>query len=252
MLLDLLLPRRCVACARLGEDLCADCRAALPLLLGIHCERCGAPTAWPVRRCRECSGRRLAFASARAAVAYESTVPAVVAAWKERGLRRLAELAADVVSDSLACPVADVIAFIPPDGDRSIRRGHHPAECLARELGRRWALPVISALGRTRVPRRQRGLALAERRRNVAGAFAVHERVPKRLVLVDDVYTTGATATAAASALRKAGAARVDVVTFARAVRSIQSTARPATAISGGLGATPGEGQERRGHRLDS
>lgn len=252
MLLDLLLPRRCVSCARLGEDLCADCRAALPLLLGSHCERCGAPTAWPVRRCRECSGRRLAFASARAAVAYESTVPAVVAAWKERGLRRLAELAADVVSDSLACPVADAVAFIPPDGDRSVRRGHHPAERLARELGRRWSLPVTEALGRTRVPRRQRGLALAERRRNVAGAFTADGPVPKRLVLVDDVYTTGATATAAASALRKAGAVRVDVVTFARAVRSIQSAARPATAISGGLGATPGKGQERRGHRLDS
>ncbi len=252
MLVDLLLPRRCVSCARLGEDLCADCRAALPLLLGTHCARCGAPTAWPVRRCRECSGRRLAFASARAAVAYESPVPAVVAAWKERGLRRLAELAADVVADSLACPAADAVAFIPPDGDRSIKRGHHPAERLARELGRRWALPVIATLGRTRVPRRQRGLALAERRRNVAGAFVARERVPKRLVLVDDVYTTGATATAAASALRKAGAARVDVVTFARAVRSIQSTARPATAISGGLRATPGEGQERRGHRLDS
>ena len=252
MLLDLLLPRRCVSCARLGEDLCPDCRAALPLLLGTHCARCGAPTVWPVRRCRECSGRRLAFASARAAVSYESPVPAVVAAWKERGLRRLAELAADVVADSLACPVADAVAFIPPDGDRSVRRGHHPAERLARELGRRWALPVITTLDRTRVPRPQRGLALVERRRNVAGAFVARGRVPKRLALVDDVYTTGATATAAASALRKAGATRVDVVTFARTVRSIESTGRPATAISGGLGATPGEGQERRGHRLDS
>jgi predicted amidophosphoribosyltransferase len=185
-------------------------------------------------------------------VAYEASVPAFVAAWKERGLRRLAELAADVVADCLACPAADAIAFIPPDGDRSIQRGHHPAERLARELGRRWRLPVVRPLGRSRAPRRQRGLALPDRRRNVAGAFAAGEPVPKRLVLVDDVYTTGATAAAAASALRKAGATRVDVVTFARAVRSIQSTARPATAISGGLGATPGEGQERRGHRLDS
>ena len=252
MLLDLLLPRRCVSCARLGEDLCADCRAALPLLLGTHCARCGAPTAWPVRRCRECSGRRLAFASARAAVAYESSVPAMVAAWKELGLRRLAELAADVVAEAVACPLADVIAFIPPDGDRSVRRGHHPAERLAREVGRRWRLPVIASLGRTRAPRPQRGLSLPDRRRNVAGAFSAARPVPKRLVLVDDVYTTGATVTAAASALRRAGASRVDVVTFARAVRSIQSTTRPATAISGGLGATPGEGQERRGHRLDS
>jgi hypothetical protein len=111
---------------------------------------------------------------------------------------------------------------------------------------------VVRSLGRTRAPRPQRGLPLPDRRRNVAGAFAAGEAVPTRLVLVDDVYTTGATAAAAASALRKAGAARIDVVTFARAVRSIQSTARPATAISGGRGATPGEGQERRGHRLDS
>ena len=142
MLLDLLMPRRCVSCARLGEDLCAGCRAALPLLLGTHCARCGAPTAWPVLRCRECSGRRIAFASARAAVAYEHSVPAVVAAWKERGLRHLAALAADVVRESVPRPGADAIAFVPPDGDRSVRRGHHPAERLAHELGRRWELPV--------------------------------------------------------------------------------------------------------------
>ena len=252
MVLDLLLPRRCVSCARLGEDLCPDCRAALPLLLGTHCERCGAPTAWPVRRCRECSGRRLAFASARSAVAYESSVPAVVAAWKERGLRRHGRARGGRRRRLPRLPGRRRIAFIPPDGDRSVRRGHHPAEHLARELGRRWRLPVVRSLGRTRAPRPQRGLALPDRRRNVAGAFAARQPVPKRLVLVDDVYTTGATATAAASALRKAGATRIDVVTFARAVRSIQSTVRPATAISGGLGATPGKGQERRGHRLDS
>lgn len=179
---------------------------------------------WPVARCRECSGRRLAFASARAAVAYEDSVPALVAAWKERGLRRLAELAAEVVRDAVACPGADALVFVPPDGDRSVRRGHHPAERLARELGRCWRLPVIDALGRTRAPRRQRGLTVAQRRRNVTGAFRAAKRVPRRLVLVDDVYTTGATVSSAASALRKAGAVRVEVVTFARAVRSIQST----------------------------
>jgi competence protein ComFC len=246
VVLDLLLPRRCVSCAELGADLCARCRASLPLLLGTHCARCGAPTVWPVARCRECSGRRLAFASARAAVAYHDPVPALVAAWKERGLRRLAELTAEVICDAVARPDADALSFVPPDGDRSVKRGHHPAERLARELGRHWRVPVISSLARTRAPRQQRGLSLVERRRNVAGAFAARGRVPRRLVLVDDVYTTGATATAAASALRRAGARRVDVLTFARAVRSIQS-ARPDTAITGGLRATPGEGQERRG-----
>ena len=221
MLLDLLLPRRCVACARLGVPFCAACRGALPRLGGPCCARCGAPTAWPVRRCLECSGRRLAFASARAAVAYCGPVRAFVAAWKERGLRALAEEAADVVANLVEAPAVDAIAFVPPDGDRSLRRGHHPAERLARELGRRWDLPVVTAVGRTRAPRPQRGLSLAARRRNVAGAFVATTRVLPRMALIDDVYTTGSTASAAASALRRAGARRVAVVTFARTVRQL-------------------------------
>jgi predicted amidophosphoribosyltransferase len=250
VVLDLLLPRRCVACARLGADLCPDCRAALPVLGPPACARCCAPTAWPVSRCRECAGRRLAFASARAAVAYADAVPALVAAWKERGLRGVAGIAADVICEALPCPGTEAVAFVPPDGDRSVRRGHHPAERLAQELGRRWGLPVIAGLARTRTPRAQRGLTLPERRRNVSGAFIANGRVPSRLLLVDDVYTTGATVSAAASALRKAGARRIEVVTFARAVRGIQSISRP-TAILGGLRATSGQGQERRGDRFD-
>jgi predicted amidophosphoribosyltransferase len=176
-----------------------------------------------VSRCRECSGRRLAFASARAAVAYEPPVPALVRAWKEHGLRVLAGQAADVIAKTIPRPGATVLAFVPADGDRSVKRGHHPAERLADELGRRWELPVLRALRRSRAPRRQRGLSLVERRRNVAGAFTSAGAVPAKVALVDDVYTTGSTVSAAASALRRAGARRVEVVAFARAVRSIQS-----------------------------
>lgn len=223
MLLDLLLPRRCVACGRLGATLCAGCVALLPHLLGPICARCGAPTAWPVARCLECSGRRLAFASARAAVAYRGPVRPLVAAWKERGLRVLAAEAADVIVNTLERPRVDALGFVPPDGDRSIKRGHHPAERLAYELGDRWDLPVRRMLGRTRSVRPQRGLSLAARRKNVARTFLAASRVPGRLGLVDDVYTTGATASAAASALRRAGARHVEVVTFARTVRELQS-----------------------------
>ena len=116
-------------------------------------------------------------------------------------------------------PAADVIAYIPPDGDRSLRRGHQPAEALARELGRLWELPVEPLLDRRRAVARQTGLARDERRRNMRGAFVGRGQVRGRVILVDDVYTTGATIAAAASALRAAGASRVDGVTFARAVR---------------------------------
>ena len=199
--------------------MCNGCRAALPRIPPPLCERCGAPTAWPVSRCAECAGRRVAFASARAAVRYEDGVRAIVAAWKERGLRRLAELAAEVVADVLARPQVAGLAFVPPHRDRTLERGYHPAERLARELGRRWELPVEPLLKRTGSPKRQRGLSLKERRGNVRGVFRPAGDSPPAVALVDDVYTSGATANAAASALRKAGGRRVHVVTFARAVR---------------------------------
>lgn len=219
-LLDLILPVRCVVCDAAGEQLCRACRDALPRLRPPWCDRCGAPTAWPVTRCRECSGRRLAFASARAATAYDEGVRRLVRAWKERGLRTLAAVAADEIAYALSPPSGvTAIAFVPADRARCLERGHHPAERLARELGERWALPVEPLLARTRPVPRQRGLSLADRRRNVARAFAPARDSPTRVVLVDDVYTSGSTASAAATALRKGGARRVDVVTFARVVR---------------------------------
>jgi len=219
--LDLLLPQRCLVCGTGGTQLCAGCRASLPGLPPPLCERCGAPTAWPVRRCLECAGRRLAFASARAAVTYDADVRRLVAAWKERGLRRLAAEAAAVVDERVPRPEAAVLTYVPADGDRRRKRGHHPAERLALALAARWQLPCESLLARARPARRQRGLPLAERRRNVAGAFRVPAPAPATVALVDDVYTTGATASAAASALRAAGARRVEVVTFARVTRGL-------------------------------
>jgi ComF family protein len=219
-LLGLLLPQRCSICAEPGQPLCASCRDALPRLQGPSCARCGAPTAWPVARCRECSGRRLGFGTARAAVAYNRAAAAFVADWKERGIRKLAVAAAELVAETLAPPPVEALVFVPPDGERNLKRGHHPAARLAVELGRRWQLPVANVLGRTRALPRQRGLSRDERRKNVAGAFVARATaLPRRISLVDDVYTTGATASAAASALRRAGALEVHVVTFARAVR---------------------------------
>jgi predicted amidophosphoribosyltransferase len=218
-LLDLLLPQRCLGCGRGGTQLCAACRLQLPSVEPPLCARCGAPTAWRVERCLECAGRRLAFASARGAVAYEGAVRRLVAAWKERGLHRLAAVAAAVMAERLEPPRADVVAFVPPDRARRRERGHHPAERLARELADAWCLPCCSLLERQGPARRQRGLPLAERRRNLRGAFA-SQTVAGIVLLVDDVYTSGATVDAGAAALRAAGARAVHAVTFARTIRS--------------------------------
>jgi predicted amidophosphoribosyltransferase len=219
LLLDLLLPLRCVVCGAPSSAVCESCLAGLRRLRGPRCARCGAPTSWPVARCLECQGRRLAFASARSAVAYDAAAKALVSAWKERGLRGLAEDAGALVAEVVSRPHAYTITYVPPDADRALERGHHPAERLARALEPRWQLPVVPLLERTRPARPQRGLGLAERRANVRGGFRAAGRAPTRVVLLDDVYTSGATVAAAASALRKGGARHVDVITFARAVR---------------------------------
>jgi predicted amidophosphoribosyltransferase len=219
MLLELLLPSRCAGCDAPGTAFCALCREALIRLAPPLCARCGAPGAWPVSRCAECAGRRLAFATARAALVYDARARRFVQAWKDHGLRRLAREAAALVAETLVRPDVTALAFVPADRDRTLWRGHRPAESLARELGARWQLPVLPLVRRARSVQPQRGLGLQARRSNVRGAFAPSRGSPGRVCLVDDVYTSGATAAAAASALRRAGARRVEVVTLARAVR---------------------------------
>jgi predicted amidophosphoribosyltransferase len=164
-------------------------------------------------------GRRLAFVSARAAVAYAGPARPFVRAWKEGGRRRAAALAAELVVAHVERPAADVITYIPPDPIRELQRGHHPAERLAVELAARWRCEAVALLRRTRTTGRQTGLGLADRRRNVRDAFVAVAAAPERVVLVDDVYTTGATSAAAAGALKAAGGGAVEVVTFARTVR---------------------------------
>ena len=183
------------------------------------CERCGSPGPWPVRRCAECSGRRLAFACARSAIVYDERARTLVRAWKEQGRRRLAEEAAALVADVIPPSDVEVLVHVPGDPERAWERGAVAPRGLAVALGRLWNTPVADLLRRTHALPRQRGLGLAERRRNVRGSVTAVGAVPRSVCLVDDVYTSGATADACAAALRRAGARRVEVVTLARAVR---------------------------------
>ena len=218
-LLGLVLPNRCAGCGVPGAVLCPRCEAGLIRIAPPVCERCGCPGAWPVRRCVECAGRRLGFRTARGAIVYDVRARPLVSAWKERGRRDLVEPFAVVVEEVIARPQAGVVTFVPGDRDRGKDRGHEPAARLARALAGRWRLPVARLLARSGPSRRQAGLPRAERRSNVRGLFVARTPVAGDVVLVDDVYTTGATASACARALRRAGADRVDVVCLARAVR---------------------------------
>jgi predicted amidophosphoribosyltransferase len=218
-LLGLVLPSRCAVCAVPGPALCGRCDAGLIRIAPPVCERCGCPGAWSVRRCVECAGRRLAFARARSAIVYDGRARLLVSAWKERGRRDLAPALAGVVAEVIAPPAVDAITFVPGDRERGRARGHVPSERLAVALGHSWELPVEPLLARTGPGLRQAGLPRSERAANVRRAFAPRGDGPRSVALVDDVYTTGATASACATELRRAGTRRVEVVCLARAVR---------------------------------
>jgi predicted amidophosphoribosyltransferase len=139
--------------------------------------------------------------------------------WKERGRRSLARHAADLVAEVVPRPDVHAIAFVPGDPERARERGDVAPRGLARALSSTWQLPVLDLLRRERALPRQRGLTLSDRRRNVRGSVRAVKTSPPTILLVDDVYTSGATADASSAALKRSGARRIEVVTLARAVR---------------------------------
>src|SRR5262249_17347029 len=153
------------------------------------------PARWEVAACRECRARRLAFSQARAAVAHRGAAVTLLRAWKDPGLALGPIAAAAILEARPPPPPGALLCPGPGDAARVGWRGvDGPADVAAR-LGEAWALPVARRLlVRRRDVAPQRGLGAAERRRNLRAAFTAADPAPALVVLVDDVYTTGATA----------------------------------------------------------
>ena len=219
--LDVLFPPRCVACGRHGAFLCRGCREAMPRALPPRCPLCWQPG----RRgetCNRCAQAPPAFAGARSLYLFQGPVREAVHALKYNHLSALARpmgelMAAHVQEEEL--PV-DMVVPVPLFGRRQRVRGYNQSGLLARELARLDGLSLAErGLNRRRdTPPQARSLDAEARRRNVAGAFAAEGRrvEGRRVLLIDDVMTTGATLDACAQALRQGGAVSVWALTFAR------------------------------------
>ncbi len=228
--LDWLYPRTCAGCGgevpEPGRHLCWDCRAAAAFIQPPYCERCGDPVAGRVDRafvCALCAERPGGFDLARSVVRHEGPVAQAIRDLKYHGhlwlVPDLVDLLEAGVHTHFAPGSFDIISWVPLHPARRRERGFNQAAELARDLAARLDRPAVPTAARVRFTATQTRLTLTERAANVRGAFRPvrpDRWRGARILLVDDVMTTGATAHACAQALREGGADRVGVITISR------------------------------------
>ena len=232
----LLAPQSCVLCEEwvLEEDLsplCRSCLQALPRLPARLCNRCGIPVPGDVLQtdvlCGACRFKPPHFDSARAWGPYRGDLRKLLHAFKFQGLRRLAHPLAGLLEDRACWPSPgarpDWLIPIPSHPRRVRQRGFNPPGLLGRLLARRLALPLFTHVCRTRHTAPQTGLTEVDRRHNLTGAFRVSRPElleGKRVVLLDDILTTGTTASELALTLKESVAVQwIEVLTLARVIR---------------------------------
>ena len=226
---QLLLPAECLLChALLAERdvsrlVCPVCRHRWRPVRPPWCERCGQPEPH-FGPCRLCADWPASLTAVRSAVWLSDGAREAVHALKYGGVPRIADdLTAAMAATLLPIDAASVLVPIPLAPKRLRQRGYNQSEALARALSRLWRVPVVDVLVRSRETATQTALTPETRLANVAGAFTPGRgpgvNLPATtLVLVDDVFTTGATLAEAARALEQGGARRVFGITFGRAV----------------------------------
>jgi predicted amidophosphoribosyltransferase len=217
-LAELLFPTRCAGCELPGAVLCDTCRDDLPMIEKPGaCPRCGAPFGYLV--CTECWSREWAFEAAVAVGSLEAPLARAVVLHKDAGERRLARVFAGLLAEQVASVWpgwAECVAYVPATAAALRRRGFDHGQAIAAGIAAELQLPLAEVLRRS-AARDQRSLGRAERAANAAGTFRAVGQPPGRVLLTDDVFTTGATLDAASGVLLSAGAEAVRVAAVARA-----------------------------------
>ncbi|OQY19335.1 MAG: ComF family protein [Chloroflexi bacterium] len=220
--LDLLFPPRCVSCGQVGTWLCAECLDQIPRVEPPFCTRCGDRVG-AAGLCVRCRTAPLQIDRIRSAVYFEGALRQAMHWLKYRSRTALAKPLGGLMAaywEQHPMP-ADVLVPVPLHADRLRARGYNQAALLAREMAHRVGLTVEEqTLVRQRSTSSQVKLGAKQRKQNVHGAFSCSGDglADKRVLLIDDVCTTGATLEACAIAVRAGGARAVQALTLARAL----------------------------------
>jgi len=218
-LAELVFPTRCAGCELPGSVLCARCRDALPRIESSgRCPRCGAP--YGALTCTECWNREWAFSAALALGELEAPLARAIVLHKDAGERRLAAVLGTLLAEQVALTWPDwaqAVTFVPATRAAFRRRGFDHGLAIGAALASELGVPLLPALVRGDA-RDQRSLGRTARAVNAAGTFSATPGIelPDRLLVADDVLTTGATLDVAAAVLLEAGATEVRVAAVAR------------------------------------
>lgn len=214
-----LFPARCAGCGSLGAVWCAECKTQTAVLHPPLCGHCGYPLPDPQAECPACQGRHFAFTQARAWGAYGGPLRRAILKLKHKRNRELGLVLSQHMAEVLPPRWGvELVVPVPLSVRRLAQRGYNPVDLLAGPLATQLGLPLAAdALQRRRDTRPQMDLQVEQRWANVHGAFVGQAAAAScRVLLVDDIITTGATVHAAARALRAAGATSVYVLALAR------------------------------------
>jgi ComF family protein len=221
--LDILFPQYCVGCGKEGSFICASCLQSLPHLELPICPRCGLPQ-HNGKLCASCRDWEAKIDGIRSPFRFDGVIRSAIHQLKYRNLRAIAPSLARLMSEYMSINDinADLVVPIPLHHRRLRERGYNQAALLARELAKLMGLPLDeSSLVREKyVLPQARTKSVEERRANVHGAFACHRdnMREKKVLLIDDVATSGATMNSAALVLKSAGAAAVWGLALAREI----------------------------------
>ncbi len=213
---DTLFPRRCAGCSGGLWPFCERCLKDLTPLTPPWCSRCGRPLDTAAPTCRDCPPRELL--QARAPFLYDGPAKAAILKLKFAGWRSVAEALgrAMVVVDPPTR--ADIVTWVPLGRARLAERGYDQARAIARAVAPGLGIPARRLLRRTGATTPQARRSAEERRTAMSGVFEAGRCPPHKVLLIDDVLTTGATAAECARVLLAAGAQEVTLLTAARAI----------------------------------